>query len=101
MAAGPIDNSLFWKSDAGEWIAEEFDDTFLVFYRPSAETHFLNFLSFGVLRQCAREPQSANSLMRNLRQEFEIEDAELPLSLVQSVIEQLDDTGLVKPVVSK
>lgn len=101
MAAGPIDDALLWTSGADDWIAEEFDDTFLVFFRPSAETHFLNFLSFGALRQCAREPQSVNSLTHNLRREFEVEDAELPLTLVKSVIEQLDDTGLVKPVIPK
>ncbi len=101
MAAGPVDDALLWKSSADDWVAEEFDDTFLVFFRPSAETHFLNFLSFGALRQCAREPQNMNSLTLNLRQEFDIEDAELPLSLVKSVVEQLDDTGLIKPVTSK
>lgn len=101
MAAGPIDDALIWSSGADDWIAEEFDDTFLVFYRPSAETHFLNFLSFGALRACSREAQDINSLAVNLRLEFEIGEAELPLSLVQSVIEQLDDTGLVKPVMSK
>lgn len=99
MAAGPLKDTFLWKSDASLWLSEEFDDTFLVFFRPSGETHFLNFLSFGVLSKCAEQPHNKQQLTISLRGLFDLSEKELPESLIATVIEQLDETGLLMPVV--
>ncbi len=99
MAAGPLKETFHWKSDASLWLSEEFDDTFLVFFRPSGETHFLNFLSFGVLSKCSEQPHSKEKLASALRDLFDLSETELPESLIATVIEQLDETGLLTPVV--
>lgn len=98
MPAGPINDSMKWTSDRSNWLAEEFDDTFLVFFRGSAETHFLNFLSFGALRQLSDRALDLGDLANRLREEFSLTEEELPEDLVRSVIEQLDETGLISPV---
>lgn len=98
MAAGPIDQSMRWISNSDEWYSREYDDTHLVFFRPSAESHFLNFLSFGALKQLSSEAMTADQLLQVLRDEFLLDKAELPLSLVEKVIEQLDEAGMIRPV---
>lgn len=97
MAAGPISNSTRWKSNADDWLVQEFEDTFLVFFRPSAETHFLNFLSYGVLEFVSGQPATQSEIAAELRTKFRLEAHELPDSLLAQTIEQLDETGLIEP----
>ena len=100
MAAGPIERSMKWISDADEWYSREYDDTYLVFFRPSVESHFLNFLSFGALKRLSLEAMTVDQLLQALRDEFLLKESELPLALVETVIEQLDEAGMIRPKVS-
>lgn len=98
MAAGPISKTDLWKSDAADWRVTEFDDTYFVFLRSSGETHFLNFLSFGILTCAANAPVSSQEVSTKLRKQFQLDVVELPESLVKATIEQLDEVGLLYPV---
>ena len=91
--------AIQWTADSSSWLSEEFDDTHLVFFKPSGETHFLNFLSFGALEQLGQSPQTCESLRDNLIPRFDVTEEELPLSLVEKVLQQLDEAGLIFPSV--
>ena len=93
-----ITSGVSWVSDRDLWLSEEFDDTHLVFFRPSAETHFLNFLSFGALSSLSLQQASVEELQKRLQDEFSLQEQDLPLSLVENVIRQLDEAGLIRPV---
>lgn len=90
-------HSLIWESDPDQWVSEEFDDTHLVYCRPSGETHFLNFLSFGVLRSLSVQSFSAHDLCVHLRASFALQAEELPQDLIDKAIAELDRAGLVTP----
>ncbi|WP_262695027.1 HPr-rel-A system PqqD family peptide chaperone [Kordiimonas aquimaris] len=97
MAAGPITDDMKWRSSSDGYIATEFDDTYLVFVKASAETHFLNFLSFGIVTETESVAQTATELAMNLRRRFELTDEELTQELVSLTLSELDDTGLIWP----
>lgn len=97
--SGLTSSGVNWISDRDLWLSEEFDDTHLVFFRPSAETHFLNFLSFGALSSLSFQQASVEELQKRLQEEFSFQEEDLPLSLVENVIRQLDEAGLITPVV--
>ena len=96
--SGSINSGVNWVSDRDLWLSEEFDDTHLVFFRPSAETHFLNFLSFGALLSLSLQQATVEKLQKRLQDEFSFQAEDLPLSLVENVIRQLDEAGLITPV---
>ncbi len=100
MAAGPIAESMKWSANAEDWYSHEHDDTHLVFFRPSADSHFLNFLSFGALKLLSEAIMTTDDLAHRLREVFSLTEAELPVSLVKTVVEQLDDAGMIKPEMS-
>jgi PqqD family protein of HPr-rel-A system len=97
MAAGPILDGQKWHSDRNNMIIEEFDDTYLVYFKPSGETHFLNFLSHGLIECVLDQAFDANTLQTMLCSKFDFEASELPLDLVLKTIEDLDEAGLVTP----
>ncbi len=101
MAAGPISNSARWTSDPNNYLVQEFDDTFFVFFRPSGETHFLNFLSHGVLDLVSSKDVGVADIGTEMRVRFGVSETELPDSLIKQTIEQLDETGLIEPVGSQ
>ncbi|MBO6503772.1 MAG: HPr-rel-A system PqqD family peptide chaperone [Kordiimonadaceae bacterium] len=87
-----------WTADPESWMSEEFNDTHLVFFKPSAETHFLNFLSFGALELVGSSPATNVTLWHALLSKFALSEQDLPLSLVETVVQQLDEAGLISPV---
>lgn len=98
QGAEPAQAAIEWTADPASWLSEEFDDTHLIFFKPSAETHFLNFLSFGALEQLARSPATIMALWEKLMLKFDLSEQDLPLSLVETVVRQLDEAGLISPV---
>lgn len=101
MAQHVADQNLVaieWTADPESWLSEEFDDTHLVFFKPSAETHFLNFLSFGALESLGSSPFTIQLLWTHLKSKFSLSEEDLPLSLVEKVVQQLDDAGLITAV---
>ena len=98
QGSGSTSSGVIWVSDKDLWLSEEFDDTHLVFFRPSEETHFLNFLSFGALFSLSLQQASVGELQRRLQEQFSLQEEDLPLSLVENVIHELDEAGLIGPV---
>jgi len=101
MAAGPITDDMKWRSNSGDYLATEFDDTYLVFVRPSGETHFLNFLSFGIVAETNDVSKTLAELTVSLRTRFELTEDELTQELVSLTLSELDDTGLIWPEATK
>lgn len=97
MAAGPINDDMKWRSNSGDYIATEYEDTYLVYVRPSGDTHFLNFLSFGIVTETETAAQTVTEITTNLRKRFELTDEELTQELVSLTLSELDDTGLIWP----
>lgn len=97
MAAGFIHDGMKWRSDSDGYIATEYDDTYLVFVKASGETHFLNFLSFGIVKETSEFSKSPQELRVALCERFELGEDELSIDLVMTTISELDDTGLILP----
>jgi len=98
MVAAPAIMEKTWISDSSQFLAVEYDDTYLVYFKPSGDTHFLNFLSFGVVATASKTALSGAELSEKLRAEFSLTIDELPDALVMSTIEELDQAGLLSCV---
>lgn len=99
MAAGPISTDMRWTATAADREVIEYDDTFLVYFRPSGETHFLNFLSHGVMDAVTDKELELSAIRDALRAKFGLSPEELPESLLAQTIDELDDTGMIIPAV--
>lgn len=95
MVVAPTIIEKRWTSDSSQYLAIEYDDTYLIYFKPSGETHFLNFLSFGVVDSVSKASLSGAELLERLRVEFSLTPDELPETLVVSTIEELDRAGLI------
>jgi len=95
MAAVPSTIDKKWMSDARQYLVVEYDDTFLFYFRPSGETHFLNFLSSGMVDAVSRAPLSVQELWSQMRTEFSLTAEELPETLVVTTLDELDQAGLI------
>jgi len=95
MSALPPVNGKKWMSDSRQYLAIEYDDTFLVYFRPSGETHFLNFLSYGLVEAVSSTPLTTAELLSKIRTDFSLTAEELPETLVASTLDELDRAGLV------
>lgn len=97
MAAGPIDDNMRWTARSADRIVVDYDDTYLVYFRPSGDTHFLNFLSYGVVAAVTDGAMTRGEIFRALRDRFGLEATDLPMQLVARTISELDDAGLIEP----
>jgi len=98
MVAAPSIMEQLWTSDSSQFLAIEYDDTYLVYFKPSGDTHFLNFLSFGMVNLVSTSPLSGAELHEKLKIDFSLTSAELTDALVVSTIEELDQAGLISSV---
>lgn len=98
MASGSTINEKKWISDSTQYLAVEYDDTHLVYFKPSGETHFLNFLSFGLVDVASNGPLSTAELFEALKSRFSLTVDELPVDLITSTLAELDQAGLVTSV---
>jgi PqqD family protein of HPr-rel-A system len=84
----PPENMLGWRA----W-----DDEFLVYNTASGQTHHLNLLAGEALRSLEAEPGSANDLVCRLAEQFGIAQDSPPLQMIDRLIGELDELGLIAP----
>jgi PqqD family protein of HPr-rel-A system len=83
----PSDSVFHWRN----W-----DDEFVVYHENSGDTHRLNALGAGALRQLCDRPCSAPELVTRLALEFGVPaDASLHAT-VDTLLTELQDLGLVE-----
>ena len=87
----PPANILAWR----EW-----DGEFLVYNAASGQTHHLNLLAGETLRSLEAEPGSVSEVVCRLANQFEIAEDSPPLQMIDSLIRQLDELGLIAPSIS-
>ena len=78
----------------------EWDGEFLVYNTASGQTHHLNFLAGETLRSLEAEPGSVSEVVRRLANQFEIAEDSPPLQMIDSLIRQFDELGLIAPSIS-
>jgi PqqD family protein of HPr-rel-A system len=82
----------FLERDAA-WRAA--DDLFLLYHRPSGETHVLAPDLFAILRAIDRRPLDAAGVLAHLASEHDVEaEADSPLAIVSARLAELASLGL-------
>lgn len=95
MASDAHDTSQLWTSDSTQYLAVEYDDTHLVYFKPSGDTHFLNFLSYGMVDTLSTGPLSEPEIFQAMLTRFSLSAQELPKDLITTTLDELDQAGLV------
>jgi PqqD family protein of HPr-rel-A system len=83
--------------DANAFVWWIWDDEFLVYNAVSGQTHHLNFLAGEALRSLQAEVANAGELVRRLADQFEIAEDSPPLQMIDRLIRELDELGLIAP----
>ena len=86
--AVPEANALAWRI----W-----DDEFLVYSAASGETHHLNLLAGEALRSLEAEAAQGRELAHRLADLFEIAEDHSLLQMIDRLIRELDELGLIAP----
>src|SRR4029077_16871308 len=84
----PKQNELAWRV----W-----DDEFLVYNTASGQTHHLNLLAGGALRSIEFGPAQTRELVSRLAKQCEIAEDSPPLQMIDRLIHELDELGLIAP----
>jgi PqqD family protein of HPr-rel-A system len=84
----PKQNELAWRV----W-----DDEFLVYNTASGQTHYLNLLAGEALLSLEAEPARTGELVRRLADQFGIPEDSPPLQMIDRLISELDELGLIAP----
>jgi PqqD family protein of HPr-rel-A system len=84
----PEANALAWRI----W-----GDEFFVYNSASGQTHHLNLLAGEALRSLEAEAADVCELIRRLANQFEIAEDSPPLKMVDRLIHELDELGLIAP----
>jgi len=84
----PDVNALVWRV----W-----EDEFLVYNTTSGQTHHLNLLAGEALRSLEAEAAHECELVRRLADQFEIAEDSPPLQMIDRLIRELDELGLIAP----
>jgi PqqD family protein of HPr-rel-A system len=87
----PAANALAWRN----W-----GDEFLVYHTASGQTHHLNFLAGEALRSLEAEAADVSELVRRLANQFEIAEDSPPLQMIDRLVRELDELGLIAPSTS-
>jgi PqqD family protein of HPr-rel-A system len=87
----PDANALVWRA----W-----HDEFLVYNTASGQTHHLNLLAGEALRSLEAEAADVCELIRRLANQFEIAGDSPPLQMMDRLIHELDELGLIAPSTS-
>ena len=87
----PDANALAWRN----W-----GDEFLVYNAASGQTHHLNFIAGEALRSLEAEAADVGELVRRLANQFEIAEGSPPLQMIDGLIRELDELGLIAPSTS-
>ena len=84
------DETLIWRS----WN----DDEFVVYHRPSGETHLLNPIAAATLRRLEQVPSSLDELCERIASEFETAEPAEYRSSLADLLDHFDGLGLIRPV---
>jgi PqqD family protein of HPr-rel-A system len=87
----PDANALAWRN----W-----GDEFLVYNAASGQTHHLNFLAGEALRSLEAEAADVGELVRRLANQFEIAEDIPSLQMIDQLVRELDELGLIAPSTS-
>jgi PqqD family protein of HPr-rel-A system len=98
LRAAPGGESICWAVPSANLLAwRVWDDEFLVYNTASGQTHHLNLLAGEVLRSIEVEPAQTCELVRRLANQFEIAEDSPPLQMIDRLIHELDELGLIAP----
>lgn len=101
MASSAHGTNQLWSSNSDQYLAVEYDDTHLVYFKPSGDTHFLNFLSYGMVDAISTKPLSESEIFQAMLERFSLSAQELPEGLIKTTLEELDQAGLIEVVSAK
>jgi PqqD family protein of HPr-rel-A system len=98
MRGAPGEECIRWAVPSKNLLAWRiWDDEFLVYNAASGQTHHLNLLAGEALRSLEVEPAQTRELVRRLAHEFEIAEDSPPLRMIDRLIHELDELGLIAP----
>jgi PqqD family protein of HPr-rel-A system len=101
MRGTPEEGGIVWTVPSGNLLAWlVWDDEFLVYNNASGQTHHLNFLAGEALRSLEAEPGSASDLVRRMADQFEIAEDSPPLQMIDRLIREFDELGLIAQLTS-
>jgi len=101
VGLAPRTESVRWAvPDANALAWRVWDDEFLVYNTASGQTHHLNFLAGEALRSLEAEAADISELVRRLANQFEIAENSPPLQMIDRLIRELDELGLIAPTTS-
>ncbi len=96
MSGPPEEGVAIWRVPPENLLAwRVWDDEFLVYNNASGQTHHLNFLAGEALRSLEAEPGSASDLVCRLADQFEIAEDSPPLQMIDRLIREFDELGLI------
>ena len=98
MSGAPEDGATVWQVPRENMLTwRVWDDEFLIYNTASGQTHHLNLLAGEALRSLEVEPAQTRELVRRLAHEFEIAEDSPPLQMIDRLIHELDELGLIAP----
>ena len=101
MGSAARSESVWWRVPAAGTLAwRKWGDEFLVYNGASGQTHHLNFLAGEALRSLEAEAADVGELVRRLANQFEIAEDSPPLQMIDLLIHELDELGLIAPSTS-
>jgi len=98
MGEAPGDDSTVWAVPLANMLTwRVFDDEFLVYNTASGKTHHLNILAGEALRSLEAEAATTRQLVSRLAEQFEIAEDSPSLQMIDRLVRELDDLGLIAP----
>ena len=98
LGGAPGDDDTLWAvPPANMLVWREFDDEFLVYNSASGQTHHLNLLAGEALCSLEAEAAQTQELIRRLADKFEIAEDSPSLQMIDSLVRELDELGLIAP----
>ena len=98
LRGAPSGESVCWMVPSSNLLAwRVWDDEFLVYNTASGQTHHLNLLAGEALRSIEFAPAQTRELVRRLANQFEIAEDSPPLQMIDRLIHELDELGLIAP----
>jgi PqqD family protein of HPr-rel-A system len=98
MRGAPGEESIRWavpSTNVLTWLM--WDDEFLVYNAAYGQTHHLNLLAGEALRSLEVESAQTRELVRRVSNQFEIAEDSPPLQMIDRLIHELDELGLIAP----
>jgi len=91
------DTTIWEVLSAGALRWREWNNEFVVFNPASGLTHHLNFLAAEALSSLEARSASSDELRTRLAEQFGIAQDSPPLQMIEPLIRQFDELGLIAP----